>query len=195
RPGVPPARAEQILAHEGARILVRQRTPGYYTASVPDGRGLFATIRRFADLPEVSFAEPSEAGFNNLLYVPDDTNFNRLWGMRNTGQTVNGTTGTAGIDIDAVLAWDRHRGDPSVILAILDTGADLDHPDLAANILPRGSEDWDFADGPDKVPDDTAGHGSHVAGTAAGVDNAVGVIGVAPNCRIMPLRLDLTTGV
>jgi subtilisin family serine protease len=195
RPGVPPARAEEILARRGARILVRQRTPGYYTAAVPDGRGLFATIRHFVELPEVSFAEPSEAGFNNLLYVPDDTNFNRLWGMRNTGQTVNGTAGTAGIDIDAVLAWDRHRGDPSVILAILDTGADLDHPDLAANILPRGAEDWDFADGPDKVPDDTVGHGSHVAGTAAGVDNAVGVIGVAPNCRIMPLRLDLTTGV
>jgi subtilisin family serine protease len=115
--------------------------------------------------------------------------------MRNTGQTVNGTAGTAGIDIGAVAAWDRHRGDPEVILAILDTGADLDHPDLAANILPRGGEDWDFADSGDPVPDDGAGHGSHVAGTAAGVDNAVGVIGVAPRCRIMPLRLDLTAGV
>jgi hypothetical protein len=81
-----------------------------------------------------------------------------------------------------------------VIVAVIDTGADLDHDDLAGNILPRGSQDWDFADSADSVPEDEDGHGSHVAGTAAGVDNTVGVIGVAPGCRVMPLRIDLRAG-
>jgi subtilisin family serine protease len=71
---------------------------------------------------------------------------------------------------------------------------DLNHPDLAANLLPRGTEDWDFADVGDSSPDDADGHGTHVAGTTAAVDNTTGVIGVAPKCRIMPLRVDLTSG-
>jgi thermitase len=195
RSDVPTGRAEQLIAERGSRIRVRQRTPGYFTVTVPAGKGLFEAIREFAELPEVEFAEPSEVGFNDALeYLPDDPDFPRLWGLRNTGQTVNGVAGTADVDIDAPQAWDLHRGDPGVIVAVIDTGADLDHPDLAANLLPRGNEDWDFADAADPVPDDTAGHGTHVAGTAAAADNAVGVIGVAPRCRIMPLRINLTAG-
>ena len=120
--------------------------------------------------------------------------FPRLWGMRNTGQAVNRVAGTAGIDIDASAAWDLHRGDPAVIVTVIDTGADLDHPDLQANLLPRGGEDWDFADAGDPSPDDEEGHGTHVAGTAAATENAIGVVGVAPRCQIMPLRIDLQAG-
>jgi thermitase len=195
RDGIDAERAEEIIERQGSQVLVRQRTPGYYTLLVPEGRGLFATIRDFAELPEVAFAEPSEAGFNDALaYLPDDPDFPLLWGMRNTGQTVNGTTGTPGIDIDAPGAWDLHRGDPDIIVAVVDTGADLDHPDLEANILPRGAEDWDFADSGDPSPDDASSHGSHVAGTAAAAENTVGVIGIAPRCRIMPLRINLKAG-
>jgi thermitase len=196
RDEVDPEQAEEIVRQHGSRVFIRQRTPGYYTLLVPEGSGLFATIRAFTDLPEVMFAEPSEAGFNDALpYLPNDPDFPQLWGLRNTGQTVNGTAGTTDIDIDAPDAWDLHQGDRRVIVTVIDTGADLDHPDLQANILPRGAEDWDFADSGDPVPDDDSGHGSHVAGTAAAVDNTVGVIGVAPRCRIMPLRIDLTAGV
>ncbi len=194
REGVSKEEAERIIAAQGSRIIVEQRTPGYYTLAVPEGKGLFETLRAFSDLPEVAFAEPSEASFNDDLYLPDDPNFPRLWGLHNTGQTVEGVAGTPDADIDAPEAWDITRGNPNVIVAVIDTGADLNHPDLAANFLPRGSEDWDFADGPDPSPDDTNGHGTHVAGTAAGVDNTSGVIGVAPNCRIMPLRVNLTSG-
>ena len=63
---------------------------------------------------------------------------------------------------------------------MIDTGADLDHDDLEDNILPRGAEDWDFADGADPGPEDEDGHGSHVSGTVAAVGNTIGVIGVAP---------------
>jgi thermitase len=195
REGVEAARAEELVQRQGSRVLRSQRTPGYYTLVVPDGQGLFEAIRRFSELPEVAFAEPSEVGFNDALpYLPDDPDFPQLWGLRNTGQTVNGVAGTADIDIDTPEAWDLERGDPNVIVSVIDTGADLDHPDLQPNILPRGAEDWDFADMIDPSPDDEDGHGTHVAGTAAAADNTIGVIGVAPRCRIMPLRIDLTAG-
>ncbi|MDP9794435.1 subtilisin family serine protease [Catenuloplanes nepalensis] len=195
RDGVSETAAQDVITSLGSRVLVRQRTPGYYTLAVPDSQALFATIRAFAERPEVAFAEPSEAGFDDALaHVPTDPDFGLLWGMRNTGQTVNGVAGTAGIDIGATVAWDVLRGDPDVIVTVIDTGADLDHPDLAANLLPRGNEDWDFADAADPSPDDTDVHGTHVAGTAAGAENTSGVVGVAPRCRIMPLRIDLTAG-
>ena len=194
--GVTKEQADRIIKKEGSHIVVQQRTPGYYTLAVPKGRGLFETLRMFSNLKEVAFAEPSEAGFNDaLVYIPDDPDFSRLWGLHNTGQTVNLVTGTVDADVDAVEAWDLTRGDPEVIVAVVDTGADLDHPDLQNNFLPRGSEDWDFADLADPVPDDLDGHGTHVAGTVAAVDNVEGVIGLAPRCRIMPLRVDLTSGV
>jgi subtilisin family serine protease len=195
RPELGSEQAEQLIQRLGSRIVVKQRTPGYYTLSVPEGKGLFETLREFSALDEVMFAEPSEAGFNDALeYLPDDPQFPQLWGLHNTGQTINGIVGTVDADIDAPAAWDITRGEPNIIAAVIDTGADLNHPDLAANFLPRGSEDWDFADGADPSPDDTDGHGTHVAGTVAAVDNTTGVVGVAPRCRIMPLRVNLTTG-
>ncbi|MDT9701462.1 S8 family serine peptidase, partial [Streptomyces sp. P17] len=195
RADVDGARAEEIVAEHGSSIAVAQRTPGYYTLRIPEGRELFATIREFAALDEVRFAEPSEAGFNDAqAYLPDDPDFQRLWGLRNTGQTVDGVTGTAGVDIGVTEAWDLTRGHRDVIVAVIDTGADLDHPDLVANILPRGGEDWDFSDAADPVPEDADGHGTHVAGTIAAADNELGVIGVAPGCRLMPLRVNLTAG-
>lgn len=192
-------RAEQIIRERGSRIIVEERTPGYYTLAVPEGRGLFGTIREFLSLEEVSFAEPSEVSFNSALsYIPNDPDFRQLWGLHNTGQTVNGVAGTAGADIDAPKAWDLVRGHPDVIVAVIDTGADMDHPDLQDNILARVMEDWDFADESDSVPDDSSGlfkgHGTHNAGIIAAADNTVGIIGVAPRCRIMPLRVSLAAG-
>jgi subtilisin family serine protease len=193
--GVSKEDAKKIIKNKGCQILVEQRTPGYYTLVVTENKGLFETLREFSDMVEVAFAEPSEVGFDDaLVYFPDDPEFSRLWGIHNTGQTVEGVAGTSDADIDAPYAWEFTRGNPNVIIAVIDTGADLDHPDLVANFLPRGGEDWDFADAGDDVPDDTGGHGTHVAGTAAAADNTAGVIGVAPRCRIMPLRINLSAG-
>ena len=195
RPGIDRDQVNRVLQEQGSDVVTEQRIPGYYTVTVPDNGALFETIRSFADRDEVAFAEPSEVSFNSALeYIPDDTDFPRLWAMHNTAQAVNGVIGTADADIDATDAWDITRGDPNVIIAVIDTGADLDHPDLLANFLPRGAEDWDFADAADPVPEDQNGHGTHVSGTIAATDNAMGVLGVAPGCRLMPLRIDLQTG-
>ncbi len=171
------------------------------------GRDVEAMRRWYASQPDVEYAEP-----NYIVHkaaVPSDTNFNLQWGMRNTGQTVNGITGTAGADINAAAAWDRHTGDGSVVVAVVDTGIDYNHPDLAANIWSNPGEiagnfidddgngrvddirGWDFANN-DAAPldDDVDGHGSHVAGIIGAVgDNAAGVSGVNWNVRLMPLKV------
>jgi len=70
REGVSKEQAEKIIKDHRSRVLVQQRTPGYYTIAVPEGKGLFETLRELSALNEVAFAEPSEAGFNDaLLYV------------------------------------------------------------------------------------------------------------------------------
>jgi len=164
-----------------------------------------AAVREFEDDPDVRYAEP------NFIYEataspPNDTRFGELWGLENTGQTVNGTAGTAGVDINALDAWDTTRGNGTVI-AILDTGVADDHPDLVPNLWANPGETsgdttdddengfiddvggYDFVDD-DSDPDDLNGHGTHVAGTAgAQDDNALGVSGVAPDTGIMAVRV------
>src|SRR5215211_3359464 len=70
---------------------------------------------------------------------------------------------------------------PTSSSLFIDTGADLNHSDLQVNILPRGTEDWDFADPIDPSPDDSDSHGTHVAGIVAAVDNTVGVSALLPD--------------
>jgi thermitase len=72
----------------------------------------------------------------------------------------------------------------TVIVAIIDSGVDLDHPDLQANLL-SGYDFWDY----DTVPEDGNGHGTNVAGIAAAALNGVGVAGVAPTAKILPVRV------
>lgn len=85
---------------------------------------------------------------------------------------------------DVYTAWDTTEGSSQTIVAVIDTGVDLDHPDLDANIIAG----YDFV-GSDALADDPNGHGTHVAGTiAAETDNGIGGAGFCPNCKIMPLR-------
>jgi hypothetical protein len=197
RDGVSREEALRHIAELGARILREQRTPGYFTLLVPEGRGMFETLRALSALEAVRFAEPSEASLDDAFArLPDDPDFPKLWALHNTGQRVRGLRGTPGADIRAPDAWAITRGDPGIVVVVIDTGADMDHPDLEANVLPRGAEDWDFADVGDPSPDDeqAQSHGTHVAGTAAAAGDGVGVIGVAPGCRVLPLRVDLGQG-
>ena len=183
------ARQLELIESLGATVLKKQWTPGYYRLSAPNG-DVFGAIEAFNALEEVLFAEGAEVGFNDDLYLPNDTRFGEQWALHNTGQT----GGTSDADVDAPAAWDSERGDPNVVIAVIDTGVDLDHPDLLANLVPQpAGEDWDFADN-DLIPEDGGSHGTHCAGIAAGVDNAGGVLGMAPGCRILPIRIDLQAG-
>jgi thermitase len=91
--------------------------------------------------------------------------------------------------INAFPSWALTQGDPKIVVAVIDTGVQLNHPDLR-NKLVAG---YDFVgkDGvPDTIPNDENGHGTHVAGiAAAATNNSLGIAGACPKCRIMPIRV------
>jgi len=197
RDGMSDAECRTLISGMGSEVAQDHWTPGYYTVTVPGKMALFQAIRAYNEMKEVRFAEFSSVGYDDLAMVPNDTDYPNQQNLDNTGQESGlcYCPPYADHDIRAEAAWDITTGISSVIVAVLDSGADLDHPDLAGNILYRGTEDWDFADPSDSVPEDTDGHGTSCAGIAAAVtNNGQGVAGIAHGCQIMPLRIDLTSG-
>ncbi|HUZ47004.1 MAG TPA: putative Ig domain-containing protein [Terriglobia bacterium] len=133
--------------------------------------------------------------------APDDTFFGNQWAIQNTGQAVNGVTGTAGADERARAAWGVATGTNSVVVAVLDTGVQYSHPDLAANMwnnpggiggCPSGTHGYNvLSSNCDPMDDDTAygGHGTHVAGIIGAVgNNAAGVAGVNWTTSLMAVK-------
>lgn len=152
--------------------------------------------------------EPTAIGSNN------DTYSNVLWGLENTAQVIPGTySPNAGIidkDIDAPEAWGIPGGiseGNGTIIAVIDTGVAYSHPDLVNSMWDgtncKGDDGsfwggcnsgYDYEDG-DKIPlPSTSSHGTHIAGTIAAVkNNSKGIIGVAPQTKIMAIKSSLTT--
>jgi subtilisin family serine protease/subtilisin-like proprotein convertase family protein len=154
----------------------------------------------YAGLPDVIASGPDY--IIAIERTPNDPSFGSLYGLNNTGQS----GGTADADIDGPEAWDIQTGNRSTIVAVVDTGVDYNHPDLAANMWRNAGETagdgidndgngfiddlfgYDFANS-DANPMDDNGHGTHVAGTIGAVgDNGIGVAGVNWNTRIMALK-------
>lgn len=171
---------------------------GTRVVSVTAG-GVPAALARLRALPSVRFAEPDRrlvaAG------APNDAGFGLQWAARNTGQTVNGVAGTAGADERAVPAWSMATGSRSVVVAVVDTGLDYNHPDLAANVwtnpggvggCPAGTRGYNVVAGScDPMDDDVSygGHGTHVAGIIGAVgNNGIGVSGVDWTATLLPVK-------
>ena len=91
-----------------------------------------ALSAQFAARPDVLYAEPNY--IVHALSTPNDPSFPQLWGLENLGQMINGILGRAGSDIRAVPAWDITVGSAAHVVAVIDTGIDYTHPDLAANM-------------------------------------------------------------
>jgi len=206
KPGVDDAVIQAVKLAAGVRvepIATWDLVPGLEHLMVTEGTAEDA-IRKLTMLPMVEYAE-----FDDIVRIgvtPNDTNYSLLWGMNNTGQTVNGDPGVSGADINAPQAWDITTGSASLVIADIDTGVNYNHPDLAGNswINPgetagNGIDDdgngyvddtrgWDFYSN-DNNPIDDNGHGTHTAGTFGAVgNNGVGVTGVAWQCKIMALK-------
>jgi subtilisin family serine protease len=180
--------------------------PGLREVRLAPGIGVEQALAAYRANPLVQYAQP-----NYRVHAqtnPNDPGFGSLWGMHNSGQT----GGTPDADIDAPEAWDHWTGNGSTVVAVLDTGVDYTHPDLAANLWTNAGEvngDGLDNDGNGIVDDyyganfvyrdenfnptgdvfDDFFHGTHVSGTLGAVgNNGVGVAGVSWNVRIMTIK-------
>ncbi|BCS35114.1 hypothetical protein TBR22_A43400 [Luteitalea sp. TBR-22] len=144
-------------------------------------------VSQLADVDGVEYVEPNR--YREAYVTPNDPSFPAQWGLAH---------------INAPAAWDRTTGSANVTVAVIDTGIDLDHPELAP-LLVQGSDMVDLGPNPtppagwrfegdfqgrDNVPQDEVGHGTHVAGTIACLsNNGNGVAGVTWQCRLMPVKV------
>ncbi len=151
---------------------------------------IMAAIKEISKNPAVEYAEPNY--IVRAIGMPDDPDFVSLWGLNNTGQN----NGTADADIDALEAWETTTGSSDVVIGVIDSGVDYNHPDLQANMwvnpneIPGNGIDDDGNGYVDDIhgvstendngdPMDANGHGTHVAGTIGATgDNGEGVVGV-----------------
>ena len=148
--------------------------------------------------PDVAYVQPDFV--HQASFVPNDPYFASAGSW---GQPYGDLWALGKMNLSA--AWDTTRGEGAVV-AVVDSGIDYNHPDLAANVWTNAAEipangidddgngyvddvrGWDFANG-DADPMDRHGHGTHVAGTIAAVgDNGIGVIGVAPAAHVMAVK-------
>jgi hypothetical protein len=123
-----------------------------YRFRVPFGSDILFLVDRFSAIPGVVFAEP-DYSITEAATIPNDPLFDDQWGLDNTGQT----GGCPNADVDAPEAWDLSTGGP-VVVAVLDSGCDFDHPDLQEKCDPG----YNFVT-PGTPPEDQSGHGTKVA--------------------------------
>ena len=115
----------------------------------------------------------------NVLY---NAYYSQQWGLKNTGQL----GGTIGIDINVEPAWNITNGNPNIKVAVIDNGIDLDHVDLAENIL-SGYDALELGSNGGYSGNDN--HGTACAGIIAAADNSIGIKGIANKCKIIPVRM------
>ena len=172
RPGADPRSLEKSLDQCGAWPL-RSVDRSTYRIGLPAGLSVAkgqALLERNPDL-EVC---PNYLGRGGEL-IPNDTHFDDAWHLRQNSDR----------DIDASDGWELGRGSSEVLVAILDSGIDLGHPEFADRLV----DGWDTYND-DEDPNDDHGHGTKVAGLlAANADNALGAAGVDHRCRILPVKV------
>jgi len=185
---VPPGETEVAVAP--GRFLVREVTGGWRVVTSNAAADPFVEAERL----EKEFG--TDVVPDVILEFASDPLFGAQWYLRNSENP--------GVDVGATAAWDLTTGENAVI-AVIDSGLDISHPDLADRLWTNvdevdgnGVDDdgngfvddrlgWDFVAG-DAAPQDETGHGTLVAGVAAGAINGVGTVGLAPGARIMALR-------
>jgi hypothetical protein len=183
---------EELNEQYGATVL--NQLPGTSTYIVqleaPSLDAVDDAIRFYSEATEkVAYAEPDFVRYPSV--IPNDTDYGQLWGMSK---------------ISAPAAWDISKGNSSVVVAVIDTGMDMDHPDLLANLWNNDNEisgdgvdndgngyiddvnGWNFV-ADSNIPEDDHSHGTHCAGTIGAVgNNANQVVGVCWTVGIMPLK-------
>ncbi|MGH9365656.1 MAG: S8 family serine peptidase [Thermoanaerobaculia bacterium] len=167
------------FSRRSARAPVNSAVPdltNIYVLEFPRDADVAAIAREYAADPHVEYAQPNY--LIKVTFTPNDPYFNssNSWGQRFDDLW-------ALKKIGAPEAWDVTQGQ-GITVAVVDSGVDYTHPDIAENIVPG----WNFVANTSDPMDDN-GHGTHVAGTIAAIgNNGLGIVGVAPQARIMPLK-------
>jgi len=161
------------------------------------------TIAELKKDSNVLYAQP-----NYKLTIAGEPDYYRQWGLSNTGQVINGVTGATAASIQVEPVWNVTKGEPDVIVGILDTGVDISHTELSSHILTNlyetpgnGIDDdgngyiddvngWDFYNSDNTVYDDynADSHGTMVSGIVAANENNIGIMGISPNATLLPLK-------
>jgi thermitase len=170
---------------------------GAHLIKVPAGKEL-QLVEALSRNPAVEYAEPDQV----VTAATDDTFFGQQYALQNTGQEVTNNNpayvikvagGTVDADVDAVEAWGFATGatttGAAIKVAVLDSGVDLDHPDINPNVVARAN----FSGA--ATNEDKYGHGTHVAGIVAASHNSIGVAGVCPDCKILAGKVLNDSGV
>jgi thermitase len=172
--------AAGVLRQQGLSDGAGIGSTGAHVVKVPAGQesSLIAALSRN---PAVEYAEPDEV----VTATTADEYFPRQYALQNTGQSFTNTAddisvpkGNADADVDAVEAWAITSGN-DIKVAVLDSGVDLDHPDINPKVVLRAN----FSGA--ATNEDKYGHGTHVAGIVAASHNTYGVAGVCPGCTIL----------
>lgn len=172
-------------------------------------------VKEYQINTELEFAEPNyiaiAGGVQNkdVFNFPNDFYFNRQWGLNNDGSFTVGGMGYSSVydaDVDMDLAWDIETGDPNLIIAVSDSGLNMNHVDIASRIWSNNNDPidgidndgngfiddfngWDWVNS-DNNPTDDHGHGTNCAGIIGTIaNNSVGYAGVNWNSKIMPLKV------
>jgi subtilisin family serine protease len=201
RPGVSEESRLAIHASLNARVLKAFKSvSSLEKVKLVEGLSVAEAIATYRSNPEVLYAEPNY--IVHALNTPNDPQFPQQWNLHNTGQ--NG--GTPGADIHAPEVWSLTTGSSSIVVAVIDTGVDYTHPDLAPQIwsapmpftamgdngvvvnCPAGSRGFNAVNEGCDPMDDNA-HGSHVSGILGAVgNNGIGVAGINWNVTVLPCK-------
>lgn len=162
---------------EAQNMQVEKKMPEIqsYVLSVPKGQE--DAMRQW--LQQSGLVTSTERDYiQSVQMVPNDTDFRNQWGLSNTGQSILGAAGIAGKDVHAEKAWDVTDG-TGIKVAVIDTGIDMAHPDLASKVVAQKVFTTNTID-------DKLGHGTHVAGIVAAVtNNNQGIAGTCPGCQLL----------
>ncbi len=189
RADIPEDYAAGLLELYGFSAIRRIPRIGVYSVRISPGVSVAGTLAMLRRNPDIEQARPDYRA--RLAATPNDAYFQSYqYNLRNRGGILNISDDIqprtkADADIKATTAWDETTGDPGVIIAIIDSGVDMTHPELAAKVVSTGR---DFANDDNDATDDNW-HGTHTAGIAAAdTDNGEGIAGVAWNCKILPVK-------
>ncbi|MBA7512850.1 hypothetical protein ES705_04859 [subsurface metagenome] len=168
KPGLAAEKIKEINQSHGNKTKKHSKKINIHRIQLGKGNKIENMLKMYRKNPNVVFAEPNFVA-KTFTTTPSDLFFSQQWGLTK---------------IYAPEAWDIEKGNSNVIIAIVDTGIDLDHPDLDEKIV----HGYDFVN-EDADPMDDHGHGTHCAGIAAAEsNNSQGITGVAWGSKLMPVK-------